>query len=319
MYNGVKEKINLLFITKDWSQGLERNTYYLEEELKNLTNLTVSDKDGDLCSIVKSLATQPDFILLNDIRPSRSPSITGISQCNIPIGMIMHDLHYKKELRKQFIKENNIQYLFTHYRDMFIKWYPEFHNRMIWFPHYVNTNLFKDYQLEKEIDLLMMGCTYPNIYPLRDKIYQTFKADKRFLLHEHPGYNHSSYSDKKFLVGERYAKELNRAKIFFTCDSIYRYPIMKYYEVLASNTLLLAPHSPELADLGFIPGTNFVSITEDNFEKKANYHLKHYKTLGKKIAEEGYKMVRKKHSVKKRANQLHSAILSIVQERRRTE
>lgn len=58
---------------------------------------------------------------------------------------------------------------------------------------------------------------------------------------------------------------------------------MKYYETLACNTLLLASCTKEIKDLGFIPGVHFIEIDEENFMRKAQYHLRNYETLGKKL------------------------------------
>lgn len=73
---------------------------------------------------------------------------------------------------------------------------------------------------------------------------------------------------KNVFVGQNYAKELNRSKIVLTCDSVFKYPLMKYFEITACNALLLASYSKELGDLGFIPGVNFVAIDELCFEEK---------------------------------------------------
>ncbi|MBG9536981.1 hypothetical protein ABE42_41550 [Bacillus thuringiensis] len=297
----MKKNIHLLFITKDWSMGLERNTTYLMQALQKYMYVTVWKESGNIHTILSKLTHPPDFILLNDIRPTRSPKITELGTCSIPIGMIMHDLHYQVNYRKQFIINNNIKYLFVHYRDAFKNNYNEFIDRMIWFPHYINPEIFKNYNQPKSIDFLMMGCVYPDIYPLRDKILNTLHSKENFTYYSHPGYQASSYDEKSHIVGKRYAKEINRAKIFFTCDSIYHYPLMKYYEVLASNTLLLAPDSKELQDLGFIPNVHFISINEDNFMELGERFLKSYETLGKRITENGYKMIHKYHTVEQRA------------------
>lgn len=281
--------------------GIERNTFYFIQALQKFMNVTIWEEDGNIHTILSQLTTTPDFILLNDIRPTRSPQITELSTCSIPIGMIMHDLHYKVNYRKQFIKNNHIQYLFVHYRDAFKATYTEFEDRMIWFPHYINSEIFKDYNQPKSIDFLMMGCIHPDIYPLRDTILKTLKSKENFTYYSHPGYQSSPYDEKYYMVGRRYAKEINKSKIFFTCDSIYHYPLMKYYEVLASNTLLLAPHSQELQDLGFIPNVHFININKDNYIDLGNKFLKTYDKLGRKIAENGYKMVHKYHTVEQRA------------------
>ena len=89
---------------------------------------------------------------------------------------------------------------------------------------------------------------------------------------------------------------------------------MKYFEVPACNTLLLAPDSPDARALGFIPSENFVDIKEDDFLEKARYYAQNYETEGKRIAQKGYEMVRKLHSVERRARQLVAAAEKIIKE-----
>jgi hypothetical protein len=136
---------------------------------------------------------------------------------------------------------------------------------MHWLPHFVNIDLFKDYDLAKDINWLMMG-KLAFYYPLRVSMYKKMRNMAGFVNHPHPGYrNINDDQEQKVLVGEAYALKINRAKMFLTCDSIFHYPIIKYYEVLACKTLLLAPSSKELRDLGFIPGVNFVPVNRRNF------------------------------------------------------
>jgi spore maturation protein CgeB len=107
--------------------------------------------------------------------------------------------------------------------------------------------------------------------------------------------------------------EINRAKIFFTCDSVYHYPVAKYFEVLACKTLLLAPASRELTDLGFIPGVNFVSIDESNFEEKAEYYLRHEEER-LQIATKGYEMVHARHTTARRAAEFADILETILRQ-----
>ena len=81
--------------------------------------------------------------------------------------------------------------------------------------------------------------------------------------------------------------------------------------MLACNTLLLATASKELFDLGFIPGEHFVPIDEDNFEEKAQYYLEH-ESERLKIAQQGYEMVREKHSTVKRAADFKEIINNMI-------
>lgn len=252
--------------------------------------------------------------MINEYGETNSPLITGLATLSIPYGVYLHDLHYQPKKRKYRLLKDNPKYIFTYYRDRFMEYFPEFSDRMIWFPHHVDTNIYKDYGEKKSIDFLLMGSIHPRIYPLRTMILETMRSTKGFVYHPHPGYRNFR-QDEKALVGERYAREINRAKIFFTCDSKFHYPLNKYFEVLACKTLLLAPTSSELEDLGFKPNQHFVSITKHDFQQKAKYYQQH-DAIRERIAAAGYQMVRERHSTKRRAHQFLAIVKEILRRER---
>lgn len=306
----MRKKLTILFITYDNSRNVDRNSYYLTQELAKISNVILWHEAGDINDILSEIGEVPDFILLNEMK--ESPEVTGWTSISIPYGIIIYDLHYAINERKAFIWENDVPYIFSIYRDKFYEWYPEFKERFRWLPLHVNTNLFKDYKMEKDIDWLFMGAATGWVYPLREKIVHTMYGREGFVYHEHPGYRDIfEEKEKTVLVGEQYAREINRAKMFFTCDSIYKYPVNKYYEVLACKTLLLASSSQELYDLGFIPGVHYVEIDENNFLEKAYYYLDHPEER-MQITEQGYKMVHEKYSTAQRAKNLKTMIHEIV-------
>ncbi|TJY44266.1 glycosyltransferase family 1 protein [Cohnella pontilimi] len=295
------KKLKILFMTRDFSRYVERNTYYLSKELEQIVDLMPWHSAGDIHEILKQLPEQPDFILMNE---DVYPYMTGLRSLNVPYAIIMYDIHAYQLERKQFILDNGIPHIFSHYRDKFHEWYPELSDRMKWLPIFVNTEIFKDYQLPKEIDWLMMGIIGWGCYPLRNRMYDAMKDKPGFVYHPHPGYrNIEDQEEKQVFVGERYAQEINRAKMFLTCGLSFNYPIIKYYEVLACNTLLLAPSSQELTDLGFVPDENYIAVDENDFMEKTHYYLSE-EQLRIEIAERGYRMVHERHSVKKRAGEL---------------
>ncbi|GAB1810623.1 glycosyltransferase family protein [Priestia megaterium] len=300
--------INLLFIAADTSNSLDKNFYFLEKELAKLTNLTIWRKSGRIDNILNKITTKPDYILLlNDIGSQMFPIIKGLFSINIPIGLIVNDVHRFTESRRHYIRKNNIQHIFSIVRDKFHEIYPEYKSKMEWFPHFVNTKVCKDYGLKKDINLLMIGAVN-NFYPVRQKILQAYKEDPEFIYHHHPGYrNFKKDEENQIYIDEKYAKEINRSKIFFTCPSILNYPVKKYFQVLACKSLLLAPTFKELEDLGFIPDNHFISINEYNFKEKATYYLAN-ETERKKIIEEGYRFIHYTHSIKIRAQQLVNKI-----------
>src|SRR5690625_6195272 len=54
-------------------------------------------------------------------------------------------------------------------------------------------------------------------YAFRDAVFKNFKDREDFVFHPHPG--HLVKKANNIFVNEKYAKELNRSKIFFTCGS----------------------------------------------------------------------------------------------------
>lgn len=306
------ENLKLLFITTDQSGQMEKSSYYLTEELRKQCDLMVWHQDGNILHILTQLPFKPDFILLNDVfAPKLCPNINGLSHLSIPKGMIFHDISNQIQQRKRFIIKEKIDYIFPHYRDAFKKWFPQFIHRMVWLPHHANTEVYKDYQLEKNIDWLMMGATTPRLYPLRSIMLKSLFNKPEFVYHPHPGYAQDDDRPSGTYVGQNYAMEINRAKMFLTCDSIFKYPLMKYFEVLACNTLLLAPLTKELGDLGFVDNQTMIHVTKQDFHEKALYYLRH-KEERLRISSNGYHMVRKSHSTKKRAEQLVKRIASLV-------
>jgi Glycosyl transferases group 1 len=302
------KKINLLFITKDRSQQLERSSYYLEKELAKLTNLVIWRGDGYILDIINQVPFRPDFILLNDYKPEYRPFIRGLQDLQIPHGTLMHDLHYKLSKRNHLIHLEKPALIFCHYREAFKKWLPDHIDRFVWFPHHVPSEIFFKKQTPKDIPLLMIGATYPHIYPFRHKIAQHYSRDPRFVQRSHPGYG----VVKKGLTGERYAKEISRAKIFLTCDSVHHFPLLKYFEVLACGTLLAAPGSKELTDLGFVDGKTFVAIDEANFPEKVEYYLQN-EELRNQIVSNGLTLIQQRHTTEIRALEMVNTIQRYMQ------
>jgi len=305
------EKLKVLFHTRDDSSYIVPASHYFVKELTKSTELTISHDSGHIEDIIAKSGIEPDFIYFNDYLENSSPVVTGLKTLKIPFAVGLHDLHYRYPDRKKILFEENIKYIFTYYRDKFLNWYPEFADNMVWLPHHVNTDIFKDYHLPKDIDLLLMGSTRAEVYPLRVSMVKRFQNTPGFVHHTHPGYRKVSEKEHGIYVGESYAKELNRAQICLTCDSVYKYPLMKYYEITASNSLLLAPASNELMDLGFIPGVNFISINETNFEEKASYYLTH-ENERRMIALNGMRLSHQKHSTAKRVHDFVNEIKKII-------
>lgn len=309
------EKLKVMFLTYHQSDQMEKSSFYLGEELKKQCDLMIWNHGGQITDILSHFPYEPDFILINDcFAPKLCPHVEGFREIEIPRGVIFHDISNYIQQRKRFIVREKIDVIFVHYKDAFRKWYPKLEKLMVGFPHHVNTEVFKDYQLEKTIDLLMMGAMSARLYPLRVKMLEALKDFPGFINHPHPGYASEKESQPRSFSGEAYAKELNRAKVFLTCNSRFEYPLMKYFETLGCNTLLLAPLTKEITDLGFIDGYTFVSVNETNFIERAIYYLEHEEERIQ-IARNGYLMVKNNHSTKQRAAELIQHIKHVIEKK----
>ncbi|MCL6547534.1 MAG: hypothetical protein K6T30_01340 [Alicyclobacillus sp.] len=120
------KKIKLLFITCDFEGHVLNSLHDLACALSQLTQCCIWTEAGDIRDILSRQPFEPDFILLNDLRDDHCPPITGLRTLSIPFGILMHDLHWGPEYRKKFIRDNGVQYIFSHYRDAFYAWYSEF-------------------------------------------------------------------------------------------------------------------------------------------------------------------------------------------------
>ncbi|GAJ98421.1 glycosyltransferase [Geomicrobium sp. JCM 19055] len=187
--------------------------------------------------------------------------------------------------------------IFSVVHDAFQKRYPSYADTFHWLPHFVNTNLFYPGEM-KRYDLLLTGAVNET-YPFRQAVKRQLEHDRRFHYLPHPGYQ-STTDD---VAGAGYAKRLREAKISFACPSIYGYPVKKYYEILASQTLLLAPACEELLRLGFVPGKHFVEADHETVAEQAYSWLEDDQKRSE-IALVGSQFVHEQHSLQKRVHQL---------------
>ena len=302
-------KLKILYSTFDTSKKVIRYGEFFKNEVMKQHDVEVVciDDDIDINDVLNRLNFKPDFIFFDDVLWNKT--IHGLKLVNIPKGVLFWDIQKHQEWFRRFVYENDIDLIFSFYRDAFTSYFPELLYKFRWLPNYVNIEEFKDYQQEKEIDFLLMGAVDEETYPLRSIVDKGMSGYPGFIHHHHPGHYHDfdENEESQSLVGKYFAMEVNKAKMFFTDDSIYKFPIAKYFEVPACKTLLLASGSKELEDLGFIDGETFVEINEHNYKEKGLYYLEHEEER-KAITERGYQMVRERHTTAKRAQEFISCI-----------
>ncbi|MBB5148313.1 MULTISPECIES: glycosyltransferase family protein [Ureibacillus] len=311
----MQKKLKILILIRQFTKNFPKHKHKFEtiKAIEKFADVRYWYRDGNIHDILKQLDFKPDFIFHYDIGWGYvlAPRITGLHEINIPKGCYVIDTHYSPAERRKYFEQNKIDLIFSATKSSFLKTHAKYKDKFRWLPFSIDPTIFKDWQLEKDIDFLLIGQLYDRTkktgyqsmtpkgkYPFREAVLEKLRGEKGFVFHPHPGHNASSNA----LVNEKYAKELNRAKIFFTCGSRLQYPVLKYFEAPACKTLLLAEPVPDILELGFKDGENFVACNQSNFYEKAMYYLKNEKER-KRITENGYQFIHTKHTNDVRAKE----------------
>ncbi|MFS0865165.1 glycosyltransferase [Fredinandcohnia sp. 179-A 10B2 NHS] len=312
------EKLKLLVLVNQFWRKFPKHKpkYEALQAIEKYAEVRYWYRNGNIHDILSELNFNPDFILHYDNAwgNALAPAISGLDKVDIPKGCIVIDIHFNPAKRREYFERNKIDLIFSLTKEAFIKKFPGSQEKFRWLPFSINPEVFKDWQLEKDIDYLLMGAVYDRSgisknlakasrgkYPFREEVLEKMRNIDGFIFHPHPG--HKGRQTKNTYLNEKYARELNRSKIFFTCGSSLKYPVLKFFEAPACKTLLLAEPVPDILELGFEDGVNFVACDRMNFYEKALYYLQHEEER-KRITENGYNLIHTLHTNEARAQQL---------------
>lgn len=328
----ILKRLEILVIMKPfWNFPKHAPKIDMIRALETYANVHYWYTDGHIKDILKTLAIQPDFIFHYDIawNYGLAPKIEGFNEIDIPTGCFVIDLHWKPEERIKYIEDNRIDLIFSVSKHPFLNTFPQFKEKLRWIPWSINPKIMKDWGKKKDIDSLLMGLVYVDVknvnanerpkqippkgrYAFRDAVFNQLKSRQGFAFHPHQG--HRTQKSDLLIVNEEYAKEINRAKIFYTCGSRNKtggLPVLKFFEAPACKTLLLAETNKDIEELGFKDGENFVACTVDNIIEKTEYYLQHDHERNK-ITENGYQLIHSNHTNAHRAKQIVDHIQKLV-------
>jgi len=235
----------------------------------------------------------------------------NLDKIKIPKASIVSDPHHEPSKKIEFIRKNKIDLALFVVKHSIMKFKDRIDCSVGWLPWSVDTSVFRDYGFERKYDVTFLG-KVSRSYPLRQRILETLpkKPGINFFTEKHPP--EWNVNPKKYLVRESYAKVLARSKILIFGTSVLNYPLTKFFEGMACNTLVMAPMPHDGEDLHFEPGFNFVEINEENFLEKIGYYLRH-ENERREIAKRGRETVKKYHTVTIRAKQLVDYLKSIIE------
>lgn len=119
--------------------------------------------------------------------------------------------------------------------------------------HYIDTGLHKPPSdpVEKDVDILLFGCTVKRHYPFRDRLHRLLQNNRlglRVAQVPHPGYGRAADRSKS-PVGENLVNMFHRSWLTVCTPSKYNYYLKKYAEVALSGSMPLGNLPPRGAQL----------------------------------------------------------------------
>lgn len=242
----------------------------------------------------------------------------GWTTINIPKVMFMEDVWPPTSAKMKGRAANRI---YKHADALIVRYKSNFDRKMVklkvywrqpiyYLPHCVDLNIFKDWELNKKYDALSVGTL----------MHKATSHMRKHFLETIQGLNINhfrAHADrrKRDFSGQRFSKIINQAKITGTSNTAWQV-LAKCFEIPASRSCMFCNYSDDMEDLGFIDGETYVLWNEKNLKDKLLYYLHNEDEL-KRITDNGYEMVRERHTVTVRADEWMSYMADILEMKRR--
>jgi len=313
--------MNVLFLRRNGENTIAAPRHYhdFEQEIGKYVNAEWAGKgwpkyrDESFADTVRRVMPDVDWVIDRE-RDDRLPNRRAFM-----VGAYLSDLHGRGAfgihgLRDYIDSVNNVGYdaLFMRYLkihgteadpEIFLD---ELEPAIYFLPWSVNIEEFKPLR-KKTHDVTFIGSVGKH-YPLRKRIWSLLpivcaEHGAELLMQTRPRGANSFSDGSKFpdaYFKSRYSEALARTRIFIFGCSKFKYPLLKYFEGMASGCCVLADEPSCACELGFEDGVNYVKIDEENWYQKLSYCLDHPEKV-KEIGRNARKLISTMHSHQARA------------------
>lgn len=158
-----------------------------------------------------------------------------------------------------YIKSHNFYSIWSRF-DTYMTQYHFKDMRWCKFGYYIDENVFKDWDEEKEYDILMYGNVHNKIYPLRNRLYVLLNNSERFNVKTIP-YSSRLRKAKMLVSGKELAKLINKSWMTISTKASIDAFLQKYYEIAMSKSAVCGDF-PDLEMDQFLKH-NMVHVTMD--------------------------------------------------------
>lgn len=164
-----------------------------------------------------------------------SYQVTGLQGCPIPVTIVLQEAYNHPKTVRLIEDTDPRLVVFTYANEMpqYADWLERSGRTWMTIGHCADATIFRDYKLTKDIDILIVGNMNESIYPFRRRLARLAwreirKRGYNVVWLPHPGY---TLPPKAGLVGEEYAKMINRSRLVITCTSRFKYALTKLVEI----------------------------------------------------------------------------------------
>lgn len=223
--------------------------------------------------------------------------------CRIPKVAEIEDVHgYINKLVINFYNFHNF-FFFVRYRSGIQRLWNRLPN-WYWYPWAVDTSMFHSYRSwdKRENKILLTGRFSRASYPTRWKVYRKLRLEPWFLQIDRPNDIKTGDSEPR---EANYAKLLSSIKIAIATATGQKYTVMKYFEIPACGTAMLAQNAPfkDLRDLGFKMGKHFLCLEPQSRTLSIDLEkLLQEDNLLQDVACNSLDLITSRHTVQHRAN-----------------
>ncbi len=168
-------------------------------------------------------------------------------------------------------------------------------NEAIYLPFCVDIDVYKNLNMNRVVDVMAVFSSGTHAYPRRQRVQKTLN---------YAGRKRNFKAMTRPVFHQQYVSYLNQCKIFVTSNNKWGTISMKYYEVMACGTLLLADPPVDLGKVGLRDKVHLVLYNSmDDLVDKVSYYLNHPDER-QTIANNGMEITRNIHSTTYRIKQL---------------
>jgi Glycosyl transferases group 1 len=243
------------------------------------------DTNHDIESLVAPFVTstmQPVLLLHPDAYPRRLPH--GLNTTSIPTACFSIDTYEQISSRIHFAQLFDYAFVFHPGYDRLFQ--QAGHPRAICLPHAVEHDLFVDPTLERVYEVGWVGRLDGSTYTFRrhciQQLEQQFKVNDIYRYYS-PEEMAAIYQQSQIVVN------LSR-------DDYLQDANLRCFEAMAAGALLITPKPTELAELGFVEGTHYITFQQAaELTDLVNFYLDH-PSQRIAIAQAGRDLVLQKHT-----------------------